>query len=511
MNSLYFNLLIPEIFLSLSILFMLVYNAFIVTNKNLNYPLIDKEACLQVFFILFCTCLLFFNNIIEGFFFTHSFISSLGIVYLKIVLLVISSLILPSLYTLFKVQNLNFFEYYIFYLLSILASLLLVSASDMMIAYLVIEMQALSFYVLTCFNRNSVFSVEAGFKYFISGAFFSSLFLLGSSLIYGTLGTLNFNFLLQSTFFIYDKYLNILIIIGFVLVLITLLFKLSLIPFHFWSVDAYDGAPLSSTIVFSVIPKLPIFVILIKILLLLQTNYSYLIDYLILLAVISFIISCFLTFFQTRFKRFLIYSSIVQVSLLITSISVNSHISVETVSNSFFFLIIYLISSILMWSLYSMLYEFNLLKYCLIKKNYNTRFETSSFLTFFNLAYKLNKGWIFLLLIILFSFAGVPPFVGFLSKLFVLINLLLSLHYIITFFIIIINAISVYYYLRILKILIFETGISSSKNKITIYDFISSLNLYIVILLSFFLFLLFIMPSALQLICHKCAIAIIYF
>jgi len=143
-------------------------------------------------------------------------------------------------------------------------------------------MQALCFYVLATFKKNSAFSTEAGLKYFILGAFSSSLFLFGSSILYGISGTVNFEDLknlfdsistkessmttsTNSTFFQSILLEGSLIQFAFVFIFVSLLFKLAVAPFHLWSLDVYEESPTSSTFFFAVVPKLAIFVLLIRI------------------------------------------------------------------------------------------------------------------------------------------------------------------------------------------------------------------------------------------------------
>lgn len=128
-------------------------------------------------------------------------------------------------------------------------------------------MQALAFYVLASYKRDSAFSTEAGLKYFISGSFISGIFLLGCLLVYGSMGTLNFNDISLLLAFKLDcslVYLNYILILGILLVVFTLLFKISAAPFHFWSPDVYDGSPLATTVAFSILPKIIIFTFLIR-------------------------------------------------------------------------------------------------------------------------------------------------------------------------------------------------------------------------------------------------------
>ena len=167
-------------------------------------------------------------------------------------------------------QKINHFEYVLLILFSILGLFLLCSSDDLLTAYLAIELQSLSFYVIAAFKKNSTFSVEAGLKYFILGAFSSSLFLFGSSLIYGISGTINFDDFKDLYFYDFSEndlnsFDSTLLQFALVFILVSLFFKLALAPFHVWSPDVYEGSPSSSTFFFAVVPKIALFVLLLRI------------------------------------------------------------------------------------------------------------------------------------------------------------------------------------------------------------------------------------------------------
>jgi proton-translocating NADH-quinone oxidoreductase chain N len=255
---------LPEVFFSLSILIQLLFNTKIVNFSKFNFPIIDKEINCQTSFILVCVIFLFFNLNIEGFFSNNLFLNNDGTKFLKIITVVITFFCLSAIYKSFSIQNLNFFEFYSLFLFSLLSLLFLISSCDFLSIYLSIEMQTLCFYVLATIKRNSTFSTEAGLKYFISGSFFSGVFLFGISILYGSLGTLNIyhlNLLLSYMINSFDVEIGIryIIDISIICIFTTLLFKIGCAPFHFWVPDVYEGAPLSSTIIVSVIPKIAIF------------------------------------------------------------------------------------------------------------------------------------------------------------------------------------------------------------------------------------------------------------
>ena len=184
MDALFIKAFYPEIFLSLSILYQLIVNSKIINNIHNKYPIINIEILWQGIFILLCLFFLELNQSLDIQTFRILFISDICTQTIKIFLVFIATLCFIIIWKSFVLQNINFFEYFSLYFLSLLGILLLINTYDLISAYLVIELQALAFYILACFKRTSSFSTEAGLKYFILGSFISGLFLLGSFLIY---------------------------------------------------------------------------------------------------------------------------------------------------------------------------------------------------------------------------------------------------------------------------------------------------------------------------------------
>jgi NADH-quinone oxidoreductase subunit N len=234
MDTIILKSFLPEFFLSMSILFQLVYNIKLINVFKYNFPIIDKEVFYQTVFILISLFFIYSNLKIEGFFSNFLFINDESTRVVKIIMLITCLFSLSIVLQAFSLQSLNFFEYFIIFLFALFSLLLLISSSDLISFYLVIEMQSLCFYILASFKRDSAFSTEAGLKYFIAGAFISGIFLFGSSLIYGCLGTLNFNALnLLLAFPFQSTSLQSLVTFGAILVTVTLLFKIACAPFHF--------------------------------------------------------------------------------------------------------------------------------------------------------------------------------------------------------------------------------------------------------------------------------------
>jgi NADH-quinone oxidoreductase subunit N len=493
MDSIVLQSFLPEIFLSIFLLILLLLNSYIIISLKYNHPIMSKEIFSQSFFLLTCLLFLIANNKIQGFFVNFLFLNDISSTFIKFVVVVISNIILFPLNRSYFSSKQNFIEYFVLFLLSLLSLLLLISASDLLSVYLIIEMQALSFYILACFKRNSAFSTEAGLKYFISGSFFSGIFLLGSSLIFGALGTLNFyhiNLLLSIPFSSQLSIEHNIVLVGILLVIFTFLFKIAAAPFHFWAPDVYEGAPLSSTIIFSILPKFSIFYFLFKLISILGVFVIEIRYLFIFSGLLSVFIGSFFALNQKRFKRLIIFSSVAQIGFLITALSINT---VNSMASVLFFLTIYIITSFLIWSNFALLSNFQELV-----STFFSRLPSPLFISNLSSFFVTNKIWSFSNILIFFSLAGIPPLVGFFAKVFIVSSLIETGDITNSFLLLIISTISVFYYLRIIKIIFFE---KIRKNvffsQVIFFDPFLNTECF---LLAFFLFLLlffFFYPSLL--------------
>jgi NADH-quinone oxidoreductase subunit N len=250
----HFNLILPELFLGIIGMLLLVYGVLLGTRKSI----LTKNIIWLVVQTMFISILLIQNNnfgcwsIFNG----TLKIDGIGCV-VKIIVLIssISCLLISLDYV--KRNNMNLFEYPLLILLSVLGMLFLISSLDLISLYLAIELQSLCFYVLAGLKRGSSFSTEASLKYFILGAFSSGLLLFGSSLIYGFSGTTNFEEISRLFLCVTNFYsLHTLgIISGLIFVTSALLFKVGAFPFHMWLPDVYEGISTPITVFFSAVPK----------------------------------------------------------------------------------------------------------------------------------------------------------------------------------------------------------------------------------------------------------------
>jgi NADH-quinone oxidoreductase subunit N len=492
-----------EIFLSFSILLQLVFNVRVVNGKKYNFPEVTLETFTQCFFILLICLSLIGKSNIEGSFYESFLISNESTKALKIFFIILVLFSLPLLYKSFKLQKLNFFEYTNLLLLSTLALLLMINASNLLSFYILMEMQALCFYILAAFYRTSVFSTESGLKYFVLGSAISGVYLLGVSFIYGSLGTLSLNdisLLLSIPVNNYDSLLEGFILIGFTLIVVTILFKIACYPFHFWAPDVYEGAPITSTIVFSIFPKLSLFSFFIKLLnafvLANLESMSEILMALLAVGCLSTFIGTFLALRQKRLKRLIIYSSIAQTGFLVSGISLGT---VNGFTDTYFFLFIYLITSVLIWGYFVNFYEGS--------STYNRIFGgqvSPLYLTSLENLYKFSPIVAFPLVIIFFSIGGIPPLSGFLVKMLILYDLIRENFIFFSIALLFISAASIYYYIRVVKIVFFEPKknvVSSSffleTNTVTTDSFYFIVALFTGALIYFFFF-----PTSVLLLCQ---------
>jgi NADH-quinone oxidoreductase subunit N len=272
----------------------------------------------------------------------------------------------------------------------------------------------------------------------------------------GTLNLKNINLLLAFNIDIFSSELGIFVLAGSSFIICTLLFKLTCVPFHFWSPDVYDGAPISSTLVLSVLPKLSLFYFFIKLINSLNNVFVNINFLLLTLGISSALVGTLFAINQKRLKRLIIYSSIAQTGFLISGLSTGN---IEGYTSVYFFLYIYLITSIMIWGHFIVFYAFYSRTAIFCSSELNPLFLSS-----LSNLFKKNSLWCFSFIIIFFSVGGIPPLSGFLSKMFILYELVNYKKIIGAILLIFVSAVSIYYYIRLIKILCFESKNSNTSN-----------------------------------------------
>ena len=318
-------------------------------------------------------------------------------------------------------------EFYLLLLSSLLGMFLMISSNHLLLFYLALELSTIPLAALVNFDLQQRRSSEAAFKMIVSSAFSSGLLLFGISLLYGTTGTLSLTALpslLQGT---------PLQLLAFILVLAGFGFKISAVPFHLWTADVYEGAPVSVTSYLSVISKGAVLFVFVTVLYNAFAPMSgswY--NMLFLLSVATMIIGNLFALRQQNMKRFLAFSSIAQVGFILIGISGQS---LEGSASLIYFILVYVFSNLAAFGVISVV-------------SATTGKETIDDYKGF---YKTNPLLSWVLALGLFSLAGIPPTAGFFGKFFLLLAGAGKGNYILITIAALNMVLSLYYYLRVIK------------------------------------------------------------
>ena len=334
-------------------------------------------------------------------------------------------------------------EYYVLTLFATLGMMVMISASHFLTLYLGLELLSLSLYAMVALNRDSPVATEAAMKYFVLGAIASGMLLYGMSMIYGSTGSL----LLSDVSVALQEGIGqkIPLVFGVVFIVAGLAFKLGAVPFHMWVPDVYQGAPTPVTLFISSAPKLAAFAFTIRLLVqgleVLHTDWR---DMLILLSVLSMAIGNITAIAQTNLKRMLAYSTISHMGFLLLGILAGSQ---NGYSASMFYSVVYALMSIGGFGMILLLS-----RQC---------FESEELDDLKGL--NQRSPWAaFLMLLLMFSMAGIPPTVGFYAKLSVLQAVVEADLIWLAVVAVLFSLIGAYYYLRIVKLMYFDEPIQSA-------------------------------------------------
>ena len=454
---------IPEIFLSLSLMFLLILGVFnkkgsiIVYNLSLLILIIAIPLILNV---PYDAEILIFNDSYKVDYLSN-FIKIL-IVFSTIFVLLTSSQYLKSI----KIFNI---EYPILILSSILGMMVMVSSNDLITFYIGLELQSLALYVLASFNRDNILSSESGLKYFVLSALSSGLLLYGCSLVYGFSSSTNFS----QISFNYDQSTQG-IMFGMVFILVGLAFKISAVPFHMWAPDVYQGSPTSVTLFFAILPKIAALTVFIRFL---YTPFINLIDQwqtiIIFLSIASMLFGAVAAIGQKNLKRLIAYSSISHMGYALAGLTTGTN---QGIQSSVAYISIYLVMNLAFFSCIFML------------KRDDKYFENIDDLSGLSKNHPLLS---FSLLVVLFSLAGIPPLAGFFAKFYIFMAVIEQSMFFLAIVGLLATVVAAFYYLRIIKIIYFD----KEREK---YDTNHSIGLKLSLTITTILILIyFIYPSSL--------------
>ncbi|MEY3197315.1 MAG: hypothetical protein RLZZ59_686 [Pseudomonadota bacterium] len=432
MNIIELSYLIPEISLVLLSFFCVLVPLFIKKRPLIILQITTIGLAAAVFMMFKCT------TCISGSAFEGSFINnSYTMIFKDFIALGLLFVMLSHIGALSSSKEEPKPEFASILILSITGSFIAISARDLLLLFLGLELQSLPAYLMASFATHNIKSSEAGLKYFILGSLGSALFLFGSSFIYGSVGGLSYS-LISKTIAITP---NIATIIGASLVLIAILFKLSVVPFHMWTPDVYEGSPATSVMVFSSLHKIAAIAVLINLISLMLGRTSY--DFtpiLKILAIASLIIGALGGIFQNSVKRLMAYSTILNVGYLITALIANIYLGIW--KHSFFtYIIIYSVSVIALFTL--------------LIVTFGDKADDVMLSDLAGLG-KTKKVSAFCISTIMFSMIGLPPLAGFFAKYYIIFDLINIGEYTLALAAIAMSLIAAFYYLKVIKSIYFD-------------------------------------------------------
>jgi NADH-quinone oxidoreductase subunit N len=328
------------------------------------------------------------------------------------------------------------FEFPVLVLLASTGMVMMISANDLISLYVGLELQSLALYVVAAFNRDSSRSAEAGLKYFVLGALSSGMLLYGASLVYGFTGSTDFATIAAA---VQPSGENIGLIFGLVFLMAGFAFKISAVPFHMWTPDVYEGAPTPVTAFFASAPKLAAMALTVRVLITAFPAVTFQWQQIVtFLAIASMALGSFAAIGQTNIKRLMAYSSIGHMGYALVGLAAGSE---EGVQGVIVYLAIYLAMTLGTFA-------------CILAMRRDGRMvEDISELSGLS---RTSPGMAFLLAMLLFSLAGIPPLAGFFAKFYVFLAAIHAGLYVLAVIGVLLSVVGAYYYLRIVKIMYFD-------------------------------------------------------
>ena len=455
----------PEISLTILTIALLLIGLF---QKNNSFKKISHLSSISLIFV--CV-LVYINPDLSSYNYKTFFTNSSFINFFKILVILgsLASIVISKNY--FIENKLNSFEIPILILFSTLGMMVLISSNDIISMYLGIELQSLALYVVAAIKRDSLASSESGVKYFVLGALSSGILLYGCSLIYGFSGSTNFSEINISISQLEN--LNLGLIFGLVFVLVGLAFKISAVPFHMWTPDVYEGAPTSVTAFFAIVPKVAGVALIYRFCLEPFGNfYSDWYQIILFLSVASMFLGAIAAIPQSSIKRLLAYSSIGHIGYILIGLASANPAGIKGV---IIYMSIYVLMNIAVFAI------------ILSLKNNNNFVDKIKEFSGLSKSKPIVAGS---LAVIMLSMAGIPPFAGFFGKFYIFMAAVEADLITLAVLGVISSVISAYYYLKIIKVMYFETNEDS-----IIQTKFSSESLFVLFISMFFIIFFIFYPS----------------
>ncbi len=466
---------IPELFLLAGACFVLLADLFVSDSKRIITYFLSQ-------FVLLITAFLLINgfNDESATTFSDMFVQDPMARVLKISLILITVAVFVYSRDYLKNREMYKGEYFTLGLFAVLGMMIMVSAKTMLLIYLGLELLSLAMYAMVAFRRNDGRASEAAMKYFVLGAIASGMLLYGMSLIYGVTGSLHLDHI-ASYMSSHPVMTNIGLLLALAFVIVGLGFKLGVVPFHMWVPDVYDGSPTAVTLFLGTAPKIAAFAMMIR---LLVEGLGDMVQgwqqILAILAALSLLVGNIVAIAQTNIKRMLAYSTISHMGFVVMGILAGTQTGYAA---SMFYIITYSIIAMGGFAVVILL---------------SSKEKEADQLADLKGLSSRHPWYAFMMMLFLFSMAGVPPTVGFYAKLAV-IKAVVDVNLIwLAVFAVVMSVIGAYYYLRAIKLMYFDQA-DANESSYSIspkFDFkvLLSINGLSVLALGFF-------PGALMSLC----------
>lgn len=441
-----FSLALPEIFLLVMVCVILMVDVFI-SDRHRYVTYAMTQATVAGAFLL---ALLQFGEYPEPIFTFdgHYVVDKLAILG-KLCIFMFSFLAFAYARTYIKNRNISSGEYYLLGLLSVLGLSVMVSANTFLSMYLGLELSSLTLYAMVAMDRDSSDAAEAAMKYFVLGSLASGIFLYGISLLYGVTGSIELHEIAR----VLTTNQEPALLAAMIFIIAGLIFKFGAVPFHMWVPDVYQGSPTSTTLFIASAPKIAAFVITVRVLQqALPSLQSSWVPMLIAISIFSMLFGNLVAIAQTNIKRMLAYSSIAHIGYALLGILAGPDSSTGY-SAAMFYIATYVLVVAGAFAIIAILsrdgVEFDKLEDF---RGLNAR----------------NPWLAFMMLLLLFSMAGIPPTVGFFAKLGLLEALVQADYVWLAVLALVFALVGVYYYLRVVMLMYFEEPHPHASAPITI-------------------------------------------
>ncbi|MCE3255687.1 MAG: nuoN [Rickettsiaceae bacterium] len=441
---------LPESILFLGALLLLMIDVFF-GKKTVNMPRILFVAATIISVTALLAVVMNFNSFyssFEGAFYSSRFTSFVKIIAIAIL---IFNIFLSADFV--EEERRISSEFLVLMMIATVGGMLMISSNNLLAIYMALELQSFSLYLLAAIKRDSSKSSEAGVKYFLLGAAASGILLFGISLIYGFAGTIDINSLISYYQANYD-HIPVAIYLGFVLVTIALLFKVSAAPFHMWTPDVYEGSTTIVTTLFASLVKFISIIILIRLYVSLTFIWPDMHQIIITVAILSLLVGALGAIRQNNIKRMLAYGAIGHIGFVLAGLAVAD---IKAIKAMILYAVIYSSLSLGAFAFLMMLQDDSNKP---IDAKSDHIYDMKSIAGLAKTSPIIGMS----LAVIMFSMTGIPPLAGFFSKFYILLSVVERGFYPLAVIAVLCSVVSAFYYLRIVKIIYFDGHNDNQKD-----------------------------------------------